>query len=69
VIVRSGRGDTYREVPLNALVRQVMEEWLTDRERCAVAGERALFVGRGGRRLAKRSVDDVVRGFGCDASA
>jgi site-specific recombinase XerD len=67
VVVRSGKGDAYREVPLNALVRQVLEEWLGERRRVAAEGERAVFVGRGGRRLAKRSVDDVVRGLGEDA--
>jgi site-specific recombinase XerD len=67
VIVRSGKGDAYREVPLNALVRQVLEEWLTDRGTKAGGGERALLVGRGGRRLSKRSVDDVVRSLGEDA--
>jgi site-specific recombinase XerD len=67
VIVRSGKGDAFREVPLNALARQVLEEWLRERKRLAGAGERALFIGRGGRRLAKRSVDDVVRGIGKDA--
>jgi hypothetical protein len=67
VVVRSGKGDAYREVPLNALVRQVLEEWLAERKRLAADTERAVFVGRGGRRLAKRSVDDVVRGLGEDA--
>jgi site-specific recombinase XerD len=67
VVVRSGKGDAYREVPLNALVRQVLEEWLGERKRLAAEGELAVFVGRGGRRLAKRSVDDVVRGLGEDA--
>jgi site-specific recombinase XerD len=67
VIVRSGKGDAFREVPLNALARQLLEEWLSERKRLAGAGERALFIGRGGRRLAKRSVDDVVRGIGKDA--
>ena len=67
VVVRSGKGDAYREVPLNALVRQVLEEWLGDRQRLVAEAERAVFVGRGGRRLAKRSVDDVVRGLGEDA--
>jgi len=43
------------------------EEWLAEREARAGEGERALFVGRGGRRLSKRSVDDVVRGLGEDA--
>jgi integrase/recombinase XerC len=67
VIVRSGKGDAYREVPLNALVRQVLEEWLTERRQHVADRERALFVGRGARRLAKRSVDDVVRGLGGEA--
>jgi integrase/recombinase XerC len=69
VIVRSGKGDAYREVPLNALVRQVLDEWLAERKTRAVdeSGERPLFVGRSGRRLSKRSVDDVVRGLGKDA--
>ncbi len=67
VVVRSGKGDAYREVPLNALVRQVLEEWRAERQARAGEGERALFVGRGGRRLSKRSVDDVVRGLGEDA--
>jgi integrase/recombinase XerC len=67
VIVRSGKGDAYREIPLNALVRQVLAEWLAERKQLAVDDERALFLGRGGRRLAKRSVDDVVRGLGKDA--
>jgi site-specific recombinase XerD len=69
VIVRSGKGDAYREVPLNALVRQVLDEWLAERKAKLTDAddERALFVGRSGRRLSKRSVDDVVRGLGKDA--
>jgi integrase/recombinase XerC len=69
VVVRSGKGDAYREVPLNALVRQVLDEWLAERKtKVADAhAERAVFVGRSGRRLSKRSVDDVVRGLGKDA--
>jgi integrase/recombinase XerC len=67
VVVRSGKGDAYREVPLNALVRQVLGEWLAERPAKARNEERALFVGRGGRRLSKRAVDDVVRGLGDDA--
>jgi integrase/recombinase XerC len=67
VIVRSGKGDSYREVPLNALVRQVLEEWIAERGRRAPNGERAFFLGRSGRRLSKRSVDDVVRDLGKDA--
>jgi integrase/recombinase XerC len=67
VVVRSGKGDAYREVPLNALVRQALEEWLKERGARAADRERAVFVGRGGLRLSKRSVDDIVRGLGKDA--
>ncbi|MGZ6639126.1 MAG: tyrosine-type recombinase/integrase [Solirubrobacteraceae bacterium] len=67
VLVVFGKGEMQREVPLNALVRQVLEEWIGERARRAPDGERAFFLGRSGRRLSKRSVDDVVRGLGEDA--
>jgi integrase/recombinase XerC len=67
VIVRSGNCDQYREVPLNALARQVVDEWLADRKLLGVSEDRAVFVGRGGTRLSNRSVDDVVRRVGKDA--
>ena len=31
VVIRSGKGDTYREVPLNADVREVLKVWLKER--------------------------------------
>ncbi|MGA2928271.1 MAG: tyrosine-type recombinase/integrase [Solirubrobacteraceae bacterium] len=49
LIVRSGKGDVYREIPLNPSCRKALEHWL--KERCAADGERALFVGPQGRRL------------------
>jgi len=67
VIVRSGKGDEYREVPLNALARQALEEWLTERKQLAEVAQRAVFLARAGSRLSKRSVDDVVRRVGKDA--
>jgi len=66
VIVRSGKGDEYREVPLNALGRQVLDEWLAERKRLEPA-EAAVFLSRAGGRLSKRSVDDAVRRVGKDA--
>lgn len=67
MIVRSGKGDEYREAPLNALARQVLEQWLGECKLLAVIAERGVFLGRGGTRLSKRSVDDVVRRVGNDA--
>ena len=59
LVVKSGKGDLYREVPLNPSSRQALTDWL--RERAAADGERALFIGPQGRRLSARAVDLVVR--------
>jgi site-specific recombinase XerC len=50
LVVRSGKGDAYREVPLNALVRQVLGEWLAERQQQVNECELAVF--RGPRRPA-----------------
>ena len=59
LVIRSGKGDLYREVPLNPSCRQTLSDWL--RERAAADGERAVFTGPQGRRLSARAVDLVVR--------
>ena len=73
VLVVLGKGEVQREVPLNALVRQVLDEWLEQRKDIAADGERALFVSRTGGRLSARSADRDVRlvaaGAGLELSA
>ena len=61
VIVRSGKGDAYREVPLNPTARAVVDAWRKERAKLIAEGEQALLVGRGGGRLTARAVDLVVR--------
>lgn len=61
VVVRSGKGDAYREVELNALVRAMLDEWVTERARIAQEGERSFFVSRTGNALSSRSIDLAVR--------
>ena len=61
VVVRSGKGDAYREVPLNATARAVVDAWRKQRAKVVAEGEPALLVGRGGGRLTPRAVDLVVR--------
>ena len=56
-----GKGEVRREVPLNALVRQVLEEWLAERAVLAREDERALWISRSGGRLSARSADRDVR--------
>ncbi|MGO9788646.1 MAG: tyrosine-type recombinase/integrase [Solirubrobacteraceae bacterium] len=59
LVIRSGKGDLYREVPLNPSCRQALADWLS--ERAASEGENALFIGPQRRRLSPRAVDLVVR--------
>ncbi len=69
VIVRMGKGNTYREVPLNAEVRTALDTWLEQRKQ--LVGQRnelALFLTKRGTRLATRSIDDVVRRIGQEAN-
>ncbi|MGI8593042.1 MAG: tyrosine-type recombinase/integrase [Solirubrobacteraceae bacterium] len=61
VLAVVGKGEVQREVPLNALVRQVLDEWLEKRKELAAPGERALWVSRTGGRLSARSADRDVR--------
>ncbi len=61
LVVRSGKGDRYREVPLNQPVRDALEAWLKVRSTQVTDGEPALFVGPQGRRLSPRAVDMVIR--------
>ena len=68
VTVRSGKGDAYREVALNAEVREALEKWLAEREEYTDGGTSALFVNRRGGRLSSRAVDMIVRRFGEEAN-
>jgi site-specific recombinase XerC len=58
LIVRSGKGDLYREVPLNRSCRQGLTDWL--RERAGVESDRALFVGRASASRRARSTSSCV---------
>ncbi|MCA1677466.1 MAG: tyrosine-type recombinase/integrase [Actinobacteria bacterium] len=61
VVARSGKGDLLREVPLNPVVRQVLEEWLAERATLAGPEQSAVFLARAGARLSLRAADSAVR--------
>ena len=75
--VRSGKGDAYREVPLNSASRLALEDWFRARtEQLAVLAEAdgggdgeppALWLSRSGRRMSSRAVDLVVRRLASEA--
>lgn len=65
VIVRSGKGDTYREVPLNAEARASLDAYLKERRVPSDAVvEPALFLNPRGQRLSTRTIDLVLRRLG-----
>jgi integrase/recombinase XerC len=71
VIIRSGKGDTYREVPLNSEVRNALSLWEEERKRRYRKFEedqhKALFLNRQGKRLSVRAVDLLLRRLGKEA--
>jgi len=67
VVIRSGKGDAAREVPLNRPCRAAIDAWLKVRDERVLDGEQALFVGPRGGRLTPRSIDRVVRGMASGA--
>ena len=70
VKIRAGKGDAYREVPLNRACRKAMGEWLTERAGLVSgaaggggAGGSALWLSRYGTAMSGRAVDLVIRRF------
>lgn len=65
VIVRSGKGDLYREIPLNTELQEALKQWLKDRyERFPDNDDPAFFLNRQGIRLTTRAIDLILRKLG-----
>ncbi len=71
VTVRSGKGDMYREVPLNSVCREAMSDWTLDRadqvSHRQVETTAAWWLSRTGSQLTARAIDMVVRRIAKDA--
>jgi site-specific recombinase XerD len=68
VIIRSGKGDQYREIPLNAEARESLREWYKERAKKFDGKEmdEALFLNPQGRRISTSALDLIVRKVGND---
>ena len=55
-----GKGKKEREVPVGSVAVEVLTKWLRERGALAKPEEKALFVGRGGKRLGPRAVQTRV---------
>lgn len=68
VIVRLGKGNMYREIPLNSHSREALRAWLKERrEKFKGTIETALFLNRQGQRLLVRPIDLLLRQIAQDA--
>jgi len=64
VRVRAGKGDAYREVPLNSACRKALDDWSQARAASEVG---ALWLSRQGTRMSSRAIDLVIRRLAKDA--
>jgi integrase/recombinase XerC len=55
-----GKGDKTRIVPVGSVAIDVLKKWLLERAAVAKPEEKALFVGRGGKRLGPRAIQTRV---------
>ncbi len=56
-----GKGRKERLVPVGRAARSALAAWLEERRKVAGPGEAAVFVGRGGRRLGVRAIQERLR--------
>lgn len=59
----TGKGAKTRTVPVGALAREALREWLRQRAQLAAPTERALFVGARGRRISPGTVQVRLRAW------
>ena len=66
IVVRNGKGERYREIPLNAEAKEALREWLQERSKKfeGTDSDDALFQNPQGRRLSTSSLDLIVRKIG-----
>ncbi|MBX9721735.1 MAG: tyrosine-type recombinase/integrase [Candidatus Obscuribacterales bacterium] len=72
IVIRNGKGERYREIPLHIEARDAIKTWLDERIQKFEQGEKfkkkkldeALFLNPQGKRLTTASIDLIVRKIG-----
>jgi len=60
-LVVTGKGNKTRQLPIGRLAVEAIRQWLRVRQTLVAVDETALFVGKGGRRLSTRAVEQRLR--------
>jgi len=60
----TGKGNRVRVVPVGRYARRALQQWLAQRKALAADNEPALFLGRHGRRLSRRAIQQRLRHWG-----
>ncbi len=68
VIIRSGKGDKYRKVPLNSKVCEALQGWLDERQEkfTGRVKSKSFFLNAQGKKLLPGGIDLIVRKLGND---
>lgn len=66
IVIRSGKGERYREIPLNEEARDAVRDWILERNQrfAEIQTEEALFLNPQGRRMSATSIDRIIRKCG-----
>ena len=70
ITVRNGKGDRYREIPLNSEVKEALQDWLAERNtkfQDKITDD-AFFLNPQGKRLSTASLDLIIRKIGQSCS-
>ncbi len=59
----TGKGRKTREIPVGSKARDALRDWIRVRSALAAEGEQAMFLGRRGRRLHPRTVQQRLRAW------
>jgi site-specific recombinase XerD len=68
LIIQSGKGDSYRKIPLNSQCRKAVQDWLEERHNLYPDNfDPAFFISQRGTRLSVDSIDHAVRKLATEA--
>ncbi|MEW6424319.1 MAG: tyrosine-type recombinase/integrase [Bacillota bacterium] len=63
VVIRSGKGNKYREVPIPPEARKALKEWLAERDQKYPKSNQWLFPNRNGGHISTRHTEGIIKNY------